>query len=165
MKFISQLFLAVFLSFFSNGIAQEHTIDKKFDKMLGGLLSHSVKEINPKDTPAEAVFLDTREIEEFETSHIPGAIHTGYNNFDINKWTYLNKNTPIVVYCSVGYRSEKIAEQFLKKGYSNVKNLYGGIFEWKHQNKQLLKNNKPTDSIHTYNKEWSKWLKKGIKVY
>ena len=23
----------------------------------------------------------------------------------------------------------------------------------------------PTDSVHTYNRSWSKWLQKGIKVY
>jgi len=165
MKFLSYILLFFFVTTSTFCYGQEQAINKQFNRMLVKLLSHSVEEINPTDAPAEAVFLDTREIEEFETSHIPGAIHTGYNNFDINKWTHLDKNTPIVVYCSVGYRSEKIAEQFLKQGFHNIKNLYGGIFEWAHQNKEIVKNNHPTDSIHTYNKQWSKWLQKGIKVY
>jgi len=50
-------------------------------------------------------------------------------------------------------------------GYSNVSNLYGGIFEWVHQNKNVYQNNSTTQKIHTYDKEWSKWLKKGEKIY
>ena len=40
------------------------------------------------------------------------------------------RESTIVVYCSVGYRSEKIAEELDKLGFTNVSNLYGGIFEW-----------------------------------
>lgn len=165
MKSLSQLFFLILLLFSVNSNAQEYTIDKKFDRMLTKLLTHSVKTVSPENASPKTLFLDAREIEEFKVSHLPNANHVGYTNFDITKWLHLNKKTPIVVYCSVGYRSEKVAEQFLKHGYTNVKNLYGGIFEWKHQNKPVVKNKRPTDSIHTYNKEWSQWLQKGIKVY
>ncbi len=166
MKLIPSFFL--FISLIINAVAfgqQKQPIDKKFDAMLSRLLKHSVSELTPNEITADVIFLDAREKEEFNVSHIPNAILIGYNNFDITKWLHLSKKTPIVVYCSVGYRSEKIAEQFKKFGYNNVSNLYGGIFEWKHQNRTLFKNNTPTDSIHTYNKEWSQWLQKGIKVY
>jgi len=33
------------------------------------------------------------------------------------------------VYCSLGIRSEVIAKKLKKAGYTNVFNLYGGIFE------------------------------------
>jgi hypothetical protein len=70
------------------------------------------------------------------------------------------------VYCSVGYRSERIGEKLLKLGYTDVVNLYGGIFEWKNQGLDVYNSsNYPTDSVHTYNKSWGKWLVKGIKVY
>jgi rSAM/selenodomain-associated transferase 1 len=48
----------------------------------------------------------------------------------------------------------------------NVFNLYGGIFEWKNNNLPVLdtlENN--TEKVHAFNKDWSKWLKKGRKVY
>ena len=71
-----------------------------------------------------------------------------------------------MVYCSVGIRSESIADSIKKAGYYNIENLYGGIFEWKNNNFPVYNSaQKETDSIHTYNKTWSKWLKKGIKVY
>jgi len=51
-------------------------------------------------------------------------------------------------------------------GYKNVYNLYGGIFEYKNNGGKVVDNqNKETDKIHTYNKEWSVYLKKGIKIY
>ena len=66
----------------------------------------------------------------------------------------------------MGYRSERIGEKLQKMGFTNVKNLYGGIFDWKNQDFEVVgMDNLATDSVHTYNKSWSKWLYKGIKVY
>ena len=40
------------------------------------------------------------------------------------------------------------------------------IFDWKNQGNNIVnENNLETDSVHTYNKAWSQWLYKGIKVY
>lgn len=114
------------------------------------------------------VFLDTRELKEYQVSHIPKAIAVGYNQFDLKKVTtsIKDKNTPIVVYCSIGVRSEQIAEKLKKSGYTKVYNLYGGIFEYKNNGEKVVNSkNTATDSIHTYNKQWSTYLKKGIKVY
>lgn len=114
------------------------------------------------------VILDTRESKEFETSHIKNAIPIGYDAFDLDTVTAAikDKETEIVVYCSVGIRSEVIAEKLKKAGYKNISNLYGGIFKWKNENFTVYNaKEKETDSIHTFNKEWSKWLTKGVKVY
>ena len=80
----------------------------------------------------------------------------------------LDKKTPIVVYCSVGYRSEKVGEKLKAAGFLNVKNLYGSIFEWVNEGNPVVGNdNKATAKVHTYNKTWSRWVdKKNIeKVY
>jgi len=70
------------------------------------------------------------------------------------------------VYCSLGIRSEDIAEKLKKAGYNNVLNLYGGIFEWKNKDFTVYNSEgTQTEKIHTFSKEWSKWLTKGIKVY
>ena len=77
-----------------------------------------------------------------------------------------NKNEAIVVYCSLGIRSETIGETLKASGYTNIKNLYGGIFEWKNKNFKVYNNKQiETDSIHAFSKTWSKWLKNGIKYY
>lgn len=115
------------------------------------------------------IVLDARETKEYKVSHLKNAICVGYDNFDLKKTiAYLpnDKSTKIVLYCSLGIRSEIIANKLIKKGFTNVYNLYGGIFEWKNNNFQVvdtLGNN--TEKVHTFNKNWSKWLKKGNKIY
>ena len=126
----------------------------------------SVQELAMPKT--DAIILDARELEEYMVSHIKNAIHVGYHNFDLQKTLLLlpNKHQKIVIYCSLGIRSETIANQLKLAGYTNVSNLYGGIFEWKNNNFSVVnQHKKETDSVHVFSKEWSKWLKKGIKVY
>ncbi|WP_111682230.1 rhodanese-like domain-containing protein [Winogradskyella tangerina] len=114
------------------------------------------------------ILLDAREIKEYNTSHLKGAIHVGYDEFDISKVTQTvsDKSSKIVVYCSIGIRSEDIAEELKKEGYTNVYNLFGGIFEWKNNDHTIYDNsNQPTENVHTYSEKWSKWLLKGNKIY
>lgn len=141
--------------------------DAKFNKKLRGLLSHNVNEVLPKDieTTEIVLFLDSRELKEYETSHIKNALYVGYNDFDIKRMDSIAKEQKIVVYCSVGYRSEKITEKLEKAGFEDVSNLYGGIFEWVNNEKPVYNTNGKTDSVHTFNKAWSKWLLKGEKIY
>ncbi|MDX8552134.1 rhodanese-like domain-containing protein [Tenacibaculum sp. 1B UA] len=115
------------------------------------------------------IILDAREPKEFEVSHIKNAMCVGYNFFNLEntlKKLPKNKNTKIVVYCSLGIRSEDIAEKLRKENYTNVFNLYGGIFKWKNKGNTIVNlQNKPTEKVHAFNKEWSKWLHKGEKIY
>ncbi len=125
----------------------------------------SVQELAMPKT--KAVILDAREQKEYDVSYIKDAIHVGYNTFSIENVENLipNKNEQIVVYCSLGIRSEDIAEQLQKLGYTNVYNLYGGIFEWKNSNFPIYNKQGKTNKIHGFSKEWSKWLTKGECVY
>jgi rhodanese-related sulfurtransferase len=117
----------------------------------------------------EVILLDAREPKEFEVSHLKNAVCVGYDFFNLEntlKKLPKDKNTKIVVYCSLGIRSEDIAEKLQKEGYTNVFNLYGGIFEWKNQGNTIVNlQNNPTEKVHAFNKEWSKWLHKGEKIY
>ena len=113
------------------------------------------------------VLLDTREIKEYQVSHIKGALYVGYENFNLQKVskTIKNKEAQIIVYCSLGVRSEDIAEILQKSGYTNIQNLHGGIFDWKNNNLPLVNaKQKQTDSVHVYSKKWGKWLTNGVKV-
>ena len=156
-------FLSVVATQFCLG---QKTIPKVLEKLNSKTVPYmTVEELQTKKG---VVVLDSREISEFNVSHIKDALYVGYNNFDKNKITAAipNKNANIIVYCSIGVRSEKIGEKLLKMGYKNVYNLYGGIFEWKNNNGKVIDNKGfETENVHTYNKSWSKYLKKGIKIY
>ncbi|WP_299133236.1 rhodanese-like domain-containing protein [uncultured Tenacibaculum sp.] len=133
---------------------------------LNKLIQQSIISTQNND---QIILLDSREPKEYKVSHINNAICVGYDHFNIKetiKKLPVNKNTKIIVYCSLGIRSEDIAEKLKEIGYTNIYNLYGGIFEWKNQGNQVVnKQQKTTEKVHTFNKEWSKWLLKGEKIY
>ncbi|MBT8235694.1 MAG: rhodanese-like domain-containing protein [Bacteroidia bacterium] len=114
------------------------------------------------------ILLDTRSKDEYEVSHLQGAKWVGYKKFDIDEVleAYPDKNTPMVVYCSVGVRSENIGEKLQNAGYTDVKNLYGGIFEWK--NKDFLvytPEGNSTEKVHVYGRRWGRLLHNAEKIY
>lgn len=158
--------LAILWAFQFSTACSQMTFDEKLDK----LYNKTVPLIHPAEIERSSdtgiYFLDTRSSEEFNISHLPGARLIDYGEFKLNQIKDIPKNAEVVVYCSVGYRSEKIGEELLENGYTNVQNIYGGIFQWKNEGFDVVNaNNQPTDSVHTYNKNWSKWLTQGIKVY
>lgn len=142
---------------------------KSLEQLLKKYNTHDVPYISVEELEQsidKAVVLDSREYDEYNVSHISGAIPVGYNHFDISKVTSkkLPEDTLIVVYCSLGIRSEVVARKLKRKGYTNVKNLYGGIFEWKNNNLKVEDSlNRITERVHIFSKPWGKWLKEGEK--
>lgn len=160
------LVIVLLLTFSSCSSAQVES--KSYALMLDKLLSHTVNEkevADLVDSRGDYIFLDARELREYEVSHIGDAIYIGYDQFDSTAVADLEKDAKILVYCSVGYRSEKIAERLMAMGYSDVHNLYGGIFEWKNRGLEVVDQNGVTDNVHAYSKTWGIWLEEGNKVY
>lgn len=148
--------------------AQAHVESGSYDLMLATLLKHNVAEINIADAAADttAIFLDAREKNEFDVSHISGAIWVGYDDFSADRLQGIDTTRSIIVYCSVGYRSEVITGKLLTAGYHTIYNLYGGIFEWVNEGYIVVDNEgNPTARVHAYSKKWGVWLNKGEKVY
>ena len=142
---------------------------RSYNILLKTLLPHSVPEISVHQAAAtreNIILLDAREHDEFALSHLEGAHFVGYHNFTIDSVKSFNKNAQILVYCSVGYRSEKVAYKLKSEGFKNVSNLYGGIFEWVNQGHPIVDSaGKRTKRIHGYTKAWGIWLNNGEKVY
>lgn len=138
-----------------------------FDKLLQLILSHDVSELTVAEVSADhtSVVVDAREKAEYDISHLPNAIWVGHDDFDIKRLAKVSKDEKIVVYCTLGYRSEKIAKKLLANGFTNVSNLYGGIFEWVNQDKIVCNSTGETKKVHAFNRVWSIWLNKGKKVY
>ena len=141
------------------------TINPEFEKDVDSYLNYSVPAITVKNLiqiKDDVILLDARETKEYEVSHIPGARYVGFDDFDNSVLYDIDKDNRIVVYCSIGFRSEKIGEKLKKLGYFNTYNLFGSIFEWVNAGQQLEdKNGRPTNKVHTYNKKWSKWVTEG----
>lgn len=138
-----------------------------YKTMLNGLYDKDfpLVYLNQKEMMKNVIWLDTREKEEFEVSHIQGAKWVGYDTFSMESVKNIPKNQPIIVYCSVGARSQDIGKRLQKAGFSEVYNLYGGIFHWVNEKNPVFTGGKKTSRIHTYNAVWSIWVNRGEKVY
>jgi rhodanese-related sulfurtransferase len=164
-----RLYIYFISFFFSVTLCAQSSIPQVLGKLNKETIPYiKVNELNELAEKNNLVFLDAREPKEYKVSHIQNAISVGFNYFNSKKVEAVvkDKNTNIIVYCSIGVRSEQIGEKLKKLGYKNLHNLYGGIFEYKNSGGQVVNNqNKVTDSVHTFNKTWSLFLTKGIKVY
>lgn len=150
--------------------SQELVESTPYRILLKGLLSKDVPHTGVSallnSNTENTLFVDARELKEYNVSHLPKAVFVGYDNLDLSPLNTVDKNKEIIVYCSVGYRSEKVTQKLIEQGFTNVKNLYGGLFEWKNQKGEVVNlQGNTTDSIHAFNKTWGMWLKKGNKVY
>ncbi|MBC7571312.1 MAG: rhodanese-like domain-containing protein [Spirosoma sp.] len=144
------------------------TTSKAYDLMLKALYKETVPTITVPELrkTSTVVLLDTRAKAEYDVSHLPGARWVGYTDFDLSRVQDIPKNANVVVYCSVGYRSEKIGEKLQTAGYQHVHNLYGSLFEWVNQGNPVVDSSgKPTQRVHAFSRSWGIWLHRGEKVY
>ncbi len=137
----------------------------QFDKKVKSLLRFDIPTLDVEMAYANRenfVFLDTRAYDEFSVSHIKGARYVGYDDFELSKLHNIAKESKIIVYCSIGYRSEHIGNKLKAAGYRNVYNLYGSIFEWCNRGYPIVDAIEvPTQLLHTYNRKWSAYVDNG----
>lgn len=167
MSKLKTLFLLILVIQFS-GMAKAQSVESTaYSMMLKTMLSHQVKEISVTEAANldSVIFVDAREKKEYKVSHILNSIFVGYENQNLSELKKLDTNQTIIVYCSIGYRSEKTSERLNQLGFKNVYNLYGGIFEWKNQGFPVYHDKTETEEVHAYSKTWGIWLNKGKKIY
>ncbi len=169
MKTIITIILSLFIVQASYGQLPK-TNDPNFELKLRELLSFpipaiSVKEFKKMLKNEKVYVLDAREKGEFNISHIKGAKLIGHKNLNKNALNGILKNATIVVYCTIGVRSEQVGARLKKMGYTNVYNLLGSIIEWVNQDNSIIDSgNKPTQKVHVYTDDYGQWLTKGEKV-
>jgi rhodanese-related sulfurtransferase len=103
------------------------------------------------------VLIDIRQPREQEVSMLPHAMTTA--EFAERFRHGIPKGKRLVVYCTIGYRSGKYAEELAKQGIK-ADNLEGGVLAWSFVGgKFLVKDAKgewtETTRIHVYDKEWN----------
>lgn len=79
-----------------------------------------------------AILLDVRTKEEYNEKHIDGASLLPLDKIDIDSISQIvsEKDTPIIVYCRSGNRSQQAREKLIALGYSKVYDL-GAMSNWK----------------------------------
>lgn len=165
-----QLAAALLTCLAFTGLLHSENREQKLRKLLKNKIpvvtvTQLKSQLSAKDGK-KVLLLDTRERDEYIVSHLKDSRFIGYSMFAPEFISDIPKDQPIIVYCSLGVRSEIIGEKLKKAGYSNVKNLLGGLFEWVNLGLPVVDSNgNETKNVHAYSKKWGRWLQKGNKVY
>lgn len=147
-----------------------------YDRMLGLLYKNTVPTIQPKalatllrEAPAagsgSVLLLDTRTPAEYQVSHLRGARFVDFDTFRKLDLKEVARTRPVIVYCTVGARSEQVGAWLREQGFGSVRNLYGGIFQWMNDGGTVVNAQGPTTDVHPYSVLWRPWLKTGNPVY
>ncbi|NKB32268.1 MAG: sulfurtransferase [Pseudomonadales bacterium] len=148
--------LVIFASFFFRlfGVDWE-SIDQRIAEEFPEVESVSTQQLHSQyqaEFQSLPIIIDVRAAEEFAVSHLNQAlnIETGAGVAA----QFSDKSAPIIVYCSVGYRSAGVAAELESLGYSNVKNLQHSIFEWANRDLPMENAAGDTDLVHPFNRIW-----------
>ena len=107
------------------------------------------------------MIIDARTPEEFEVSHIENAVLYTEKMLD-----NIDENQALMIYCTVGVRSNSLANELSKKGFKHVYELKTGILGWKNESFPVVnQENELTEDVHVYNAFFSRFLKQGKAVY
>lgn len=113
----------------------------------------------------DATLVDVRHADEFAVSHLPGALHVdGEAEIEAIR-AAIPLDRPVVVYCSVGWRSSAFAQRLTAAGYTDVRNYLGSIFEWANGGGELVDGTgAATDHVHPFNSDWGALLRPELRA-
>jgi hypothetical protein len=77
----------------------------------------------------------------------------------------LDRDAPVVVYCSVGYRSAKVTAALQERGFTQVANLKGSIFRWANEGRPVVRGSTGVREVHPYDHTWGTLLNDSLHAY
>lgn len=146
------------------GCSHEQTwssVNRMIDAQYPDVSSLSTEELAARLTDSSGrrpVLLDARSSEEYAVSHLPGAHRVEPRASPLFGLDTLSADRPIVVYCSVGYRSAQVAHRLQKQGFTNVSNLKGSIFRWANEGRPVVRDGRVIRAVHPYDQTWGMLL-------
>ncbi len=112
------------------------------------------------------VLLDVRQPEEYAVSHLPGAVRVDPDaSAEVLRDTLaaFDADRPVVLYCSVGYRSARLAERLETAGRPAL-NLDGSIFRWASEGRLVVRNETVVREVHPYDALWGRLLPRDLRA-
>ena len=162
---VSSFFFGLF------GVSWEY-VDEKIQSEFPGVQSVSTDVLFARYEASDAklpIIIDVREDGEFRVSHLDDALHleSAEAISSVIAERGLGKDTEIIVYCSVGYRSASVAADLQARGFTKVLNLEHSLFEWANKGYPMTSESESgsTDKVHPFNKAWSVLVDDSLHAY
>ena len=115
---------------------------------------------------APPLLLDVRTPEEFAVSHLAGARRVDPAGDALPpEIGALDRDTPIVAYCSVGWRSAALVQQLRAAGFTDVANLRGSIFRWANEGRPVVRGDSAVREVHPYDRRWGRLLDAELRAF
>ena len=125
----------------------------------------SVPELQRRLVQGDSVtLLDVRSTEEFAVSQLKGGVSVPTEKALSKQVGTLQKDALIVVYCSVGLRSAVTAQALQKRGFRNVFNLEGSLFEWANTGLPVYRGEMKVDRVHPFDRKWGELLNASLRA-
>ena len=106
--------------------------------------------------PQRPLLVDVRAPEEYAVSHLANALNASGD--ELRRLVEQAGDRPVVLYCSVGYRSSSEAQALIESGFSRVANLEGSIFEWANAGNPVYRGRERVEQVHPYDQDWGRLL-------
>lgn len=171
MLFLIRLFLLLVLTLGAAPAAVSQTLSDIEARLVEKY--PRVQVISPEELTVEIaragdlLLLDVRTHAEFRVSHIEGAIRVDpqASTKSISALIKgLGSPSLVVLYCSVGYRSTRMANRLQKilppDSGVQLYNLSGGVFLWHNEYRPLEDGQGPTEYMHPYDAAHESLLKR-----
>ena len=118
-----------------------------------------------QDPTHTLVLLDVREPDEFAVSHLQGAVRVTSPDRAAALLSDVPEGATVVAYCSVGYRSARLAAALRDRGLGVVHNLGGSIFRWANEDRPLFRGDTPVRRVHPFDETWATLLEPDRRAY
>lgn len=144
----------------------------KVSKSYEGVSHINADTLASMDKESFLIF-DVRERDEFDVSHIENSTWVK-PSMEADEFYVVYgeqiKDKTLVLYCSVGVRSSRLAEKLMTSrpaaNNSPIYNLEKGIFGWHNESRPLELNSDSTDFVHPYNRLWGRMVnRKDLRRY
>ena len=113
----------------------------KVEQTKGTFKNVSVTDLNTAISENnKVIMLDVRTPGEVSQGYVENAINIDINNSDFkSKVTDLDKSKTVYVYCRSGHRSQTASKVLVDMGFSDVRNVEGGILAWSQKGYKTVK--------------------------
>ena len=127
MKRILPLFLLLLLLTGCGGTASNSSSENDYQQI-------SQEEAKEMMDTQEVIILDVREQDEYDSSHISGAVLLPVGSIDEDTAAEVipEKDSTVLVYCRSGNRSKTASSTLVELGYTNIYE-FGGINTWPYE--------------------------------